>query len=119
MLCGYTEANKRGQESKCVQLTAPLYVWYLAENEQDKYFLIGAKYKATLQIYVMKHCRDVWMDISSEEASKNKKVNLKMIDKIWLHGTLHYDLANEIEKDNYNKLKTLYLLQNETTLRES
>lgn len=50
------------------------------------------------------------MDISSEEASKNKKVDLKMIDKIWLHGSLDYDLANEIEKDNYNKLKTLHLL---------
>lgn len=38
------------------------------------------------------------MDISSEEASKNKKVNLKMIDKIWLHGSLEYDLANRNRK---------------------
>ena len=42
-----------------------------------------------------------------------------MIHKIWSPGSLEYDLANEIEKANYNKLKIHHLLQNETTLRQS
>ena len=73
------------------------------------------KYKATLQIYLTKY-PDFWKDINSEEA--NKKEILKMIDKIRWPGSLKYDLANEIEKSNYNMLKILHLLQNETTLGE-
>jgi len=67
----------------------------------------------------MKQYWDFWTDIISEEASKNEKGNLKIIDKIWLRGSLEYDIANEIEKDNNNNLKILHLLQNETTLWES